>query len=149
MEPMKLVNKIWGASRVLATPEHLFKVITTIDNLSIQVHPGEESWYILDAEPGAGVYLDLQTGVSKQELIAAVNQGDAVDQLLKFYPVKKNDFFSVPKGMIHAIGKGISLFEIQEKPNKTYRLWDWNRNDLSGTPRKLHIKEALNLIEER
>ena len=61
---------------------------------------------------------------------------------LNYIPVKPGDFMVIPAGSIHAIGKGVTLCEIQQKSGVTYRVWDWNRAGLDGKPRELHIKEA-------
>lgn len=139
---------------------YLIKFIDTSDNLSIQVHPGDEyaarveqqsgkseCWLILDAKPGAGIYLGLKNGINKEQLEAAIKNGDAVDQLLNFYEVKKGDFFFVPAGSIHALGKDVLLAEIQQSSGVTYRVWDWNRMGMDGKPRALHIDKALDVIE--
>lgn len=138
---------------------YLVKLIDTSDNLSVQVHPDDEyaqehessrgkteSWFILDSDDGSGIYLGLKDGVLKQDVEKALASEDDISQLLKFYPVKNGDFFYVPAGTIHAIGKGVTLAEIQQSSGITYRVWDWNRLGVDGKPRELHVRKSLDVI---
>jgi len=138
---------------------YLVKFIDTTDYLSIQVHPNDdyaakfegstgktECWVILEADLGEGIYLGLKKGVTKKEFKDSVLKKARVDDLLNFFPVKKGDFFFVPAGTVHAIGKGVTLAEVQQSSGVTYRVWDWNRLGLDGKPRDLHIKKALDVI---
>lgn len=139
---------------------YLVKIIDTSDNLSIQVHPEDEyakrvensmgkteCWLILEAKENEGIYLGLKDGVTKTELEASIRSSQDVSLLLNFYEVKTGDFFYVPAGSIHAIGKGIRLLEVQQNSGVTYRVWDWNRLDDKGLSRELHIEKALDVIE--
>jgi mannose-6-phosphate isomerase len=138
---------------------YLAKFIDTDQELSIQVHPGDvyaklhenslgktECWIILDARPGEGIFLGLKPGVSKSDLLKALADQKSINELLVFYPVKAGDFFFVPAGSIHAIGKGILLAEVQQNSGITYRVWDWNRLDDAGKPRELHVDKSLDVI---
>ena len=138
---------------------YLAKFIDTDQELSIQVHPGDEyaslhenslgkteCWIILDAAPGEGIFLGLKPGVAKEDLLKALANQSAINELLVFYPVKAGDFFYVPAGSIHAIGKGILLAEVQQNSGITYRVWDWNRLDDAGKPRELHVNKSLDVI---
>jgi mannose-6-phosphate isomerase len=129
----------------------LIKYIFTSERLSIQVHPDDEqararglvsgkseSWLIVDAEPGATLGLGLRQEVSKEELREAALDG-SIEQLVDWRPVAQGDFFSVPAGTIHAIGGGISLIEIQQNSDVTYRLYDY------GRPRELHLDDAVSV----
>jgi mannose-6-phosphate isomerase class I len=131
------------------------KLIETTDHLSIQVHPTadyarsnhkvapkDECWFILESEKEAGIYLGLKPSVTREEFL----NGSDVSHLMNFYPVKRGDFFSVPAGAVHAIGKGITLLEVQQRSGTTFRVWDWNRVDENGKGRTLHIQEALEVI---
>ncbi len=137
---------------------YLVKLLDTSDNLSVQVHPDDEyarqvesssgkteCWLILDAKPGAGIYLGLKEGVSKEDFSKALENKDNLSGYLKYFPVSKHDFFFVPAGTIHAIGKDVFLAEIQQSSGITYRVWDWNRLDDQGNSRELHIKQALDV----
>ena len=138
---------------------YLIKLIDTSDNLSIQVHPDDsyaklhencsgktECWIILEATPGAGIYLGFQDGITKEILGQELQKSGPIDQLLKFHPVKPGDFYFVPAGSIHAIGKNVMLVEIQQSSGITYRVWDWNRLTINGIPRQLHIQKALDVL---
>lgn len=149
----------------------LVKLLDAADHLSVQVHPSDsyeglgpeesgkpESWYILEAEPGCGLFFGLKEGVSKAELRAAIEQQKDVSQYLNFVEVKPGDFFVIAAGTIHTIGAGVTLIEPQKiapkKSGKTYRIWDWNRlyderGNVSpeGKPRELHIEDSLRVID--
>ena len=132
---------------------YLVKFIDTSEALSIQVHPGDEyarlhenssgkteCWLILEADEGAGIYLGLKSGVTEAQLRLWLEEKRAIDQLLNFYTVNAGDFFYVPAGTIHAIGKNVLMAEIQQNSGITYRVWDWNRD------RELHVKKSLDVI---
>lgn len=149
----------------------LVKLLDAAAPLSVQVHPADdyaglgpeesgkpESWYILDADPGCGLYLGLKGGISPDDLRQAIEQEDDVSAYLNFVPVAPGDFFVIDAGTIHAIGAGVTLIEPQKiaprKSGKTYRLWDWNRTydemgqpDPNGRPRQLHIEESFEVIK--
>jgi mannose-6-phosphate isomerase len=129
----------------------LIKVIDTSAPLSVQVHPDDawaeklenskgktECWLILSAADNAGVFLGVKEDVTRRTFEAAIRNSEDVSGLMNFYPVKKNDFISVPAGTIHAIGPGVTLLEVQQASGITYRLWDWNREG-----RELHIDKGL------
>lgn len=136
----------------------LIKLIDAKENLSIQVHPSDEyalknensygkteMWYILDNEPGAGLYVGLKRDYSKKEIEELLRNGKILDAL-NFFPVKRGDYFLIKSGTIHAIGKGVQLIEIQQNSNLTYRLYDYDRTDKFGNKRELHIDKALDVI---
>lgn len=138
---------------------YLVKFIDTSDELSIQVHPGDEyallhenssgkteCWVILEAGDKSGIYLGLKAHVTKDILKNALENKQAINELLNFYPVKKGDFFYIPSGSIHAIGKDITLAEVQQNSDITYRVWDWNRQSGNGVGRELHIDKCLDVI---
>ncbi len=141
---------------------YLVKLIDTNDFLSVQVHPDDEfaqkhegdqgkseCWLVLEAQENAGIYLGFKPGVTRESFDKALAQekdGAGPDSLLAFYQVKRGDFFFVPAGTIHAIGKGVLLVEIQQSSGITYRVWDWNRTDTDGNPRPLHLKKAMQVI---
>jgi mannose-6-phosphate isomerase len=137
---------------------YLIKFIDTSDNLSVQVHPHDEyarqvensvgkteCWLILDAEPGAGIYLGFKPGITKEEFETAVAKCEDVSRYLVFHQVQRGDFFFVPAGSIHAIGKGVTLIEVQQSSGITYRVWDWNRVDSEGKSRELHVDKAMDV----
>ncbi|MAZ47821.1 MAG: hypothetical protein CME65_04620 [Halobacteriovoraceae bacterium] len=138
---------------------YIVKYIDTASNLSIQVHPDDayakefenslgktECWLILDHEPEAGIYLGFKKGVTKKEFLNAAKSGLSCDQFLNFIPVSRGDFFKLPPGTVHAIGKGVTLCEVQQNSSVTYRVWDWNRLGFDGKPRELHLEKAMDVL---
>ncbi len=139
----------------------LIKFIDAEDNLSVQVHPDDEyglknanslgkteMWYIIDAAPGSKLVYGLKEGVTNDMFKQAIDD-DRVEEMLNYVPVKKGDVFFIPSGLVHAIGAGILLAEIQQNSNITYRVYDYNRLGKDGNPRELHINDALNVIVNR
>ncbi|MDR1678982.1 MAG: class I mannose-6-phosphate isomerase [Prevotellaceae bacterium] len=137
----------------------LFKFIDAADNLSIQVHPNDEiaetkhnssgkteMWYIIDAEPEAKLYLGFTERISS-EYCADLVKNAALEQKLQEYKVKAGDAFFIPAGLVHALGKGILLAEIQQSSDITYRLYDYNRRDSQGNFRELNVTDALDAID--
>ena len=139
----------------------LLKLIDATDTLSVQVHPGDayaaeheggklgktEAWLILDAPEGAELVYGMQPGVSLEELRAACEQGKAVEPLLRRVQVKAGDVCFIPSGCVHAIGAGITLYEIQQSSDITYRFYDWDRTDAQGNRRELHLDKALDVTD--
>lgn len=120
----------------------LAKRLDCAENLSVQVHPttGDpktEAWVVLDAEPGAGVYLGFDHEVTAEEVAAAALDG-TVAELLRFVELRAGDAVLVPAGTVHAIGGGLVLFELQQSSDTTYRLFDWGREG-----RELHLDAGL------
>ena len=139
----------------------LIKLIDAKENLSVQVHPSDEyalknensfgkseMWHIISADEGSGLYVGLNNNYSKDDIEKALNEGTILD-CLNFFKVKPGDTFIINPGTIHAIGKGVRLIEIQQNSNLTYRLYDYNRVDQNGNPRRLHIQKALDVIDYR
>jgi mannose-6-phosphate isomerase class I len=145
----------------------LVKLLDAADDLSVQVHPrdgdpalGEaesgkpESWIVLEASPGAGLYLGWRDGVDRTRVERCLSEHGALSELLNFVPVAAGDSFVVRAGVPHAIGRGVTLVEPQfVAPGRcgvTYRFWDWNRRydaagriDPGGQPRALHVERSL------
>jgi len=150
-----------------ASTSLLVKLLDAASPLSVQIHPADddphlapgesgkpESWYVLDADEGAGLYLGLEEGVDEAAMRAAIEGREDVSKLLTFVPVRPGDFFVIDAGTPHAIGPGLTLVEPQRvapgSRGLTYRYWDWNRTydpegkpDPDGSPRTLHVDEAL------
>jgi mannose-6-phosphate isomerase len=127
----------------------LVKHIFTAERLSIQVHPDDdeararglprgkaEVWHIIDAEPGAVIGLGLKHKISAEALRAAAIDG-SIEALIDWRPAKAGDTIYSPGGTIHAIGAGLSLIEVQQNLDLTYRLYDY------GRPRELHLDEGV------
>lgn len=136
----------------------LIKLIDARDTLSIQVHPDDrlsserhhawgktEMWYVIDAEPGAVIYTGFRKKTSKEEYLAALAEGRMAG-LINVTPVSPGDVFFIPAGLVHAIGAGVILAEIQQTSDVTYRIYDWDRVDESGKPREMHTDLALDAI---
>jgi mannose-6-phosphate isomerase len=137
----------------------LIKLSNAEDDLSVQVHPDDayalehsaqlgypgktEMYYIIAADPGAGVYFNLRPGVSLEQFRQTLEHGGAVRELLNFVPVQAGDVLYSPSRLIHAIGKGVVYCEIQQNSDITYRLYDWGRVGPDGQPRPLHIADGL------
>ena len=136
----------------------LFKLIDARDRLSVQVHPnnanahlthGEpktEMWVVLDRTPHASLYAGLAEGVTPESLRAALAAGTAESQLVRL-PVEPGQALFIPGGLVHAIGSGCLIYEVQQNSNTTYRLFDWNRTGADGKPRQLHIEESFQSID--
>ena len=137
----------------------LIKLIDAKENLSVQVHPSDEyalknensfgkteMWYVISALEGAGLYVGFKENENKENVEKYLHDGTILDHL-NFFKVKAGDCYFIPSGTIHAIGKGVTLIEIQQNSNLTYRLYDYNRVDKNGLKRPLHIEKALNVID--
>lgn len=138
----------------------LFKFLDCQAKLSVQVHPDDacaalldppdlgktEAWTILDAAPGSVIYAGLKHGYDRAALEREVVRGTCEAALNRFEP-KIGDCLLLPAGVVHAPGGGILIAEIQQASDATFRLYDWNRVDASGRPRKLHVEQALESID--
>jgi mannose-6-phosphate isomerase len=137
----------------------LIKFIEAREDLSIQVHPGNdlarkrhnaygktEMWYILESEKGTKIYTGFKDGVSKEIYTEAIKNGTLAD-LLNIEDVEPGDTFFTPAGRIHAIGAGTVLVEIQQTSDITYRLFDWNRKSSGKEKRELHTELAIDAID--
>lgn len=135
----------------------LIKILDANDWLSVQVHPDDafalahegelgktECWYIIAADEGAEIIYG-HNAKSKEELRQWIEEG-RWDDLLTKIPVKAGDFFYVPSGTMHAIGKGILILETQQSSDTTYRVYDFNRRDTQGNLRKLHIDKSIDVL---
>ncbi|GJM69929.1 mannose-6-phosphate isomerase [Paenibacillus macerans] len=158
---MKL-GDLWSAHPELFRSESavfplLTKILDASDDLSVQVHPDDEyagkhengelgkteCWYIVDAEPGAAIIYGHEAK-TKEQLAEMIDSGDW-DRLLTKVPVKAGDFFYVPSGTIHALGKGIVVLETQQSSDTTYRVYDYDRKDKNGNTRELHLEKAVDV----
>lgn len=168
-EVLRADAALLGREAALGSTALLVKLVDAADDLSVQIHPADsdphlaadesgkpEAWYIIDVEPGAGLYLGFRDGVSRHDIEVAIANEGKVDTLMSFVPVSPGDVFLIEPGTPHAIGKGVLLLEPQRvSPGKrgiTYRYWDWNRKydgagqlDPGGQPRRLHLRRALDV----
>lgn len=137
-------------------------------NLSFQVHPlteyiqhqfgmhytQDESYYILDAEPGASVYLGLQEGLDRAAMVRDLQAAQAggaafpAERYVNRWPAKKHDHFLIPAGTVHCSGAGSMVLEISATPYIfTFKMWDWGRLGLDGRPRPIHLEHGLRNIQ--
>ena len=136
----------------------LFKLIDANENLSIQVHPGDEvaaerhnsygkteMWYVVDADKGSELIIGFNEDCSRETYLEALAH-DKVEDLLHKVPVTKGDVFFIPAGRVHAICKGVVVAEIQQSSDVTYRIYDYKRKDDQGNERELHTEQALDVI---
>jgi len=136
----------------------LIKVLDCVDDLSLQVHPpaalapslkGEpktEMWYVAHADVGASLYAGVNQGVDRAAFESALNNGTVAD-CVPVLPAETGDSLFVPSGRLHALGKGLLIYEIQQNSDTTYRVFDWNRVGLDGKPRELHVEQSLKCID--
>jgi len=149
------IGEIWFEDPAGAQAELLVKTLFTSERLSIQVHPGDdaararghkrgkdEAWYVLSADPGAVIGIGLREAVTRDRLRAAALDG-GIEALLDWRPVAAGDVFYVPAGTIHAIGGGVSLVEVQQNVDLTYRLYDY------GRPRALHLDDGIAVADSK
>lgn len=136
----------------------LFKLIDANDKLSIQVHPNDEvamekhgcfgkteMWYVIEAEEGAELAIGFSEPTTKESYMQHLQNG-TLESILKKEKVQAGDAFFIPAGLVHAIGKGIVLAEIQQSSDITYRIYDYNRVDSQSALRELHTEQALEAI---
>jgi len=138
----------------------LVKLIDANQQLSVQVHPDDEyaaqneagefgkteMWYIISAEPGAEIVYNLKPGVTKEVFRQAI-KAEQIGEQLQYMEVFAGDVIFIPAGVVHALGAGIVLVEIQQSSNATYRVYGYNRTDANGNKRPLHIDKALEVID--
>jgi mannose-6-phosphate isomerase len=143
------IGEIWYEGGTGETLPILVKWLFTSEKLSIQVHPNdaqansrgmpsgkEECWVIIDAQPGAVLGMGTKRPLSAQELRDASQSGE-IEALMDWKPVAAGDYFYIPAGTVHAIGAGITLVEVQQYADITYRLYDY------GRPRELHLDDGV------
>ena len=136
----------------------LIKFIEAREDLSVQVHPGDdlakkrhnaygktEMWYILESANNARIYTGFIEGVTKEKYEESLKKED-ISALLNVEKAEKGDTFFTPAGRIHAIGAGTVLVEIQQTSDITYRISDWNRKSTGPLKRELHLDLALDAI---
>jgi len=133
----------------------LIKLIDAKENLSVQVHPDDEyalrvegklgkteMWYVLDAQRNSSLVYGFNHDIEANEVRKSVENG-TIEKYLNHVPIHKNDLFYIKAGIVHAIGAGALIAEIQESSNLTYRLYDYGRRDKNGETRPLHLKKAI------
>ncbi len=133
----------------------LIKLLDCAEWLSLQVHPDDEqavrmegeghfgkteAWHFIEAEPGAQILCGLRPGTTREGLSQAIRNGTLLD-LMQRHTVQAGDSIFISAGMIHALGPGLLLYEVQQTSDLTYRVFDWNRPQTEN--RKLHIEQSL------
>lgn len=137
----------------------LIKFLDINDKLSVQVHPDDEVaaerydslgkaeiWYVMDAKPGAKIYMGFNCEVSAQEFYDRCHNGTVEEVLNVIYP-KKGDVIYITPGTVHAADGGLLIAEIQESSDMTFRLYDWGREFDPATARQMHLEEAIDVID--
>ena len=128
-------------------PDLLVKYLFTSEKLSVQVHPSddeapegsrgkEECWLVLSADPGAQLAVGFKDEISPERMRSAALDG-SIEDLLEWHDVGPGDFVYLSAGTVHAIGAGLSLIEVQQNSDITYRLYDY------GRPRELHLDDGI------
>jgi mannose-6-phosphate isomerase len=151
--PGERIGEIWFEPPA-ELPTILIKYIFTSEKLSVQVHPSdaqaeasgetartgyggkEECWLVIDAEPGATLGVGFHGDVDAETMRQAALDG-SIEDMLVWHAVKPGDFFYIAANTVHAIGAGVSLIEIQQNSDITYRLYDY------GRPRELHLEQGI------
>ena len=106
-----------------------------------------EVWYVLHADPDALIYGGMEETATLSDIRRAAETGQ-MEQLIRSTHLEKGEHLYIPAGLVHAIGAGHLIAEIQQNSDTTYRLYDWNRTDASGQGRELHMEQALDSIAE-
>lgn len=138
----------------------LVKYIDAAAHLSVQVHPDgaraaahdgweakTEAWVILGATSAGRIYHGFRSGVTKAAFEHAVRGSEPIEALLASHSPSAGECFFVPGGTVHAIGAGVTLIEVQENSDTTFRVDDWGRVGLDGKPRELHVEAALECLD--
>ena len=138
----------------------LIKIISAQDDLSVQVHPDDayaqenehepygkgEMWYVLKAPDTGRLIIGLKEGATKDNFKQRIYNDDVYGYLNEL-KVEEGDLISIPAGLVHAITKGAILVEIQQSSKRTYRIYDYGREDAKGNKRELHIDKAMDVIK--
>jgi mannose-6-phosphate isomerase len=137
----------------------LIKIIDANDWLSVQVHPDDElaekrdlgngkteMWYVMQADSGAELVSGFNCEMNRMKYIRVLKD-NAIESVLNHETAEQGDVFYIPAGRVHALGPGIMVAEIQQSSDVTYRIYDWDRIDLAGMRRELHIPQSLDAID--
>lgn len=137
----------------------LIKLLDPREDLSIQVHPDDqyaraqglgrwgkmEAWYVLHSEEGRVAH-GLKAGVGRRKLEAAIVEG-RVEEAVEFFPAHPGQVIFSPPGTVHALCRGVVVYEVQQSSDLTFRLYDYHRPGLDGKPRQLHIAQGLEVTD--
>ena len=160
-ESLQLHPEMLGKCGVGSRFPLLIKFIDARQTLSVQVHPDDdyaarverdsgknEMWYIVEAAPDAEIVYGLRPGVTVSDFRLAVEE-NRIRDVLNFHPVCAGECYYIPAGLVHAIGAGILIAEIQQNSDLTYRVYDYDRVGADGKPRELHRKKACDVVVPR
>lgn len=152
VDPSRQVGEIWFEPPPGRQLDVMAKYLFTSERLSIQVHPDDdmarergyprgkdECWIILDVEPGAELGIGTVRELAPDELLAAASDG-SIEQLIDWREARTGQFIYNPAGTVHALGPGLTVLEVQQAVDLTYRLYDY------GRPRELHLDEARDVV---
>jgi mannose-6-phosphate isomerase len=155
VDPNAQVGEIWFEPPPGHELDVMAKYLFTTERLSIQVHPDDETaqargyprgkdecWIVLDVADDAELGIGTVRELKPTEVIAAARDGSIVD-MIDWRKPQKGDFIYNPAGTIHALGPGLTVLEIQQAVDLTYRLYDY------GRPRELHLDEAADVVRPR
>ena len=145
-------DKLWGYEDWLYDDRKLLlKRLCADKRLSVQVHPNEDTAKtvggrakaeMLHVMKGGPIFAGFRPGVTHEDVVRAVKDGTFEEILVRF-DAKAGECYFIPGGLVHAIGEGTVVFEVQQSSDTTFRLYDWGRVDAQGRARTLHVKEAL------
>ena len=137
----------------------LLKIIDANDWLSVQVHPDDElaekrelgngkteMWYVMQADQGAELVMGFNRDMTPMDYVRVMKNNTLCDTL-NYEQVKAGDAFFIPAGRVHALGPDIMVAEIQQTSDVTYRIYDWDRIDVAGMHRELHIPQSVEAID--
>ena len=160
----KTLEDLFNLDKSIISPDYksdrfpvLIKYIDAGQDLSVQVHPDDdyayrvenesgktEVWYIIDAKPDSELIYGLNDDYTREQLQNLINE-NRFGECLNYVKVKPGEVYFIPAGLVHAIGEGILIAEIQQNSDTTYRFYDYNRLGADGKLRELHIEKALDV----
>lgn len=157
-DALQMERDLIGKSQKDARFPLLIKFIDAKQPLSVQVHPDDayaarvegdsgknEMWYIVEAAPDAEIVYGLKPGISTEDFRHAVSE-NRIRDVLRFHPVHAGECYYIPAGLVHAIGAGILIAEIQQNSDLTYRVYDYDRRGADGKLRELHQEKACDVV---
>jgi mannose-6-phosphate isomerase len=153
------IGESWETGPLEGNTPILIKFIDARETLSVQVHPDDkfaseienaqngksEAWVVLECEEDAFIIYGFNRPLRKEELMGLLEK-ESVAEVLNYVKVKKGDCIYIPAGTVHSLGKGILAYEVQQPSDLTYRIYDWDRKDIQGKGRELHIDKAVAAI---
>lgn len=153
------IGESWETGLLEGDTPVLIKLIDAREALSVQVHPDDqfssrienaqngksEAWVVLECEEDAFIIYGFNRLVRKEEIMSLLKKG-SIAEALNYVKVRKGDCIYIPAGTVHSLGKGILAYEVQQPSDLTYRIYDWDRKDLQGKSRELHIDKAVEAI---